>query len=53
MIVRIGAYAKGSDPELDEALAKKTAIEKFLMQDSLEIISFEEALKALVELVSA
>ncbi len=53
MIVRIGAYAKGSDPELDEALAKKDMIEKFLMQDSLEIISFEEALKALVELVSA
>lgn len=34
MIIRIGAYTKGSDPELDEAMAKKGAMEQFMTQDA-------------------
>jgi flagellum-specific ATP synthase len=34
MLIRIGAYTKGSDPELDEAINKKDDMEKFLTQDS-------------------
>jgi flagellum-specific ATP synthase len=34
MLIRIGAYTKGTDPELDEAINKKDAMEKFLTQNS-------------------
>lgn len=34
MLIRIGAYTKGSDPELDEALSKKQGMDDFLKQDS-------------------
>jgi type III secretion protein N (ATPase) len=33
-LVTLGAYAKGSDPELDEALARMPAIEAFLRQEA-------------------
>jgi flagellum-specific ATP synthase len=34
MLIRIGAYIKGSDSELDEAINKKDNMEKFLTQNS-------------------
>jgi flagellum-specific ATP synthase len=34
MLIRIGAYIKGSDSELDEAINKKDNMEKFLSQNS-------------------
>ena len=34
MLIRIGAYTKGTDPELDEAINKKDDMEKFLTQSS-------------------
>ena len=34
MLIRIGAYTKGTDPELDEAINKKEDMEKFLTQSS-------------------
>jgi flagellum-specific ATP synthase len=34
MLIRIGAYTKGTDPELDEAINKKDDMEKFLTQNS-------------------
>lgn len=34
VLIRIGAYSKGSDPELDEAMDKKEGMEKFLIQGS-------------------
>jgi flagellum-specific ATP synthase len=33
-LIRIGAYQPGSDRELDEAMAKKDAIENFMKQDA-------------------
>ena len=42
VLLRIGAYQKGTDKELDEAVAKKEAMENFLRQSPKEIYSFEE-----------
>jgi flagellum-specific ATP synthase len=49
-LITIGAYAKGSDPRVDEAIHYWPAIQKFLQQDGNESIPFPnsvEALKAL------
>ena len=42
VLLRIGAYQKGSDPELDEAVARKEAMENFLKQSPKELFSFDE-----------
>ena len=42
VLLRIGAYQKGSDKELDEAIAKKESMENFLKQSPKEVYSFEE-----------
>ena len=46
-LVTLGAYAKGSDRELDEALARMPKIEAFLRQDPHEKIAFADTLEAL------
>ena len=51
VLLRIGAYQKGSDKELDEAVAKKDAMEKFLRQSPKEIYSFEEIKNMLFQIV--
>ncbi len=51
MLLRIGAYVKGSDKELDEAIEKKEAMEQFLVQDANEQSSFEAAVNQLIELM--
>ena len=51
MLIRIGAYVKGSDAELDEAIAKKEAMERFLAQDSATPSEFETTVKELIELM--
>jgi len=50
-LISMGAYAKGSDKELDEALLRMPRIEAFLRQDSSERITPEAALAALTEAV--
>ena len=52
MLLRIGAYVKGTDPELDEAINKKEAMEKFLSQGAMFEVKFEEALSELLELMA-
>jgi len=48
----IGAYyTKGSDKELDEAIAKKDAMEKFLTQDANIQSDFNETLNELIKLM--
>jgi flagellum-specific ATP synthase len=47
MLVRIGAYQRGSDPQLDEALDKKDAMEAFLKQDADKPVPFEETVAML------
>ncbi len=51
MIIRIGAYTKGTDAELDEALDKKAAMEHFMTQGAMFKTTFEEAEKELLEIM--
>ena len=51
VLIRIGAYQKGSDPEIDEAIEKKTLIEEFMKQDREEVIEYEDCVTRLRELV--
>lgn len=42
VLVRVGAYKKGMDPELDNAMAKKEKLREFLTQGTLEQFSFDD-----------
>ena len=50
-LVTLGAYAKGTDAELDAALARMPAIEGFLGQDASEVVSFGETVARLGRVV--
>ncbi|BDY12892.1 flagellar protein export ATPase FliI [Hydrogenimonas cancrithermarum] len=52
MLVRIGAYQRGTDPQLDEALAKKERMEDFLRQSAQEVLPFDQTVEMLKEVVS-
>ncbi|MEA1919070.1 MAG: flagellar protein export ATPase FliI [Campylobacterota bacterium] len=52
MLIRIGAYTKGTDPELDEALAKKEPMERFLIQGSTFKTTFKFASDSLIEIMN-
>jgi len=50
-LIRIGAYTKGTDAELDEAIDKKEGMQKFISQSAMHKENFEETaqnLKALM-----
>jgi flagellum-specific ATP synthase len=49
-LIRIGAYQKGSDPELDAAIAKMPALRAFLQQRSSDKPDFAESVARLTEL---
>ena len=49
-LVQLGAYTRGSDATLDEALARLDAIESFLRQRPDESTRFTDTLLQLVEL---
>ena len=42
VLIRVGAYKKGMDLELDSAIAKKEKAREFLTQGSLEKYSFDD-----------
>ena len=50
-LIRVGAYAKGTDKELDEAIDKKEAMESFITQNATESMGFEDGVKMLLELM--
>ncbi|PHS57147.1 MAG: EscN/YscN/HrcN family type III secretion system ATPase [Sulfurimonas sp.] len=52
MLIRIGAYAKGSDHELDEAISKKEIMEKFMTQSSLLQNPFDDTVTTLLEIIN-
>jgi flagellum-specific ATP synthase len=52
-LITIGAYARGSDPRVDEAIHYWPAIQRFLQQDGNESISFAHSLAALQALFAA
>ena len=42
VLVRVGAYKPGMDPELDNAMSKKEQIREFLTQDTQKVFGFNE-----------
>jgi len=52
LLVRIGEYKQGSDPETDEAISKVSAINNFLKQGLSEKDTYEDTIKKLIEVVS-
>jgi flagellum-specific ATP synthase len=49
-LIRIGAYQKGSDPDLDRAIALMPALREFLMQPSQEVAAMKDSLERLLAL---
>lgn len=51
-LVRIGAYQRGSDPQLDRALEVLPAVNAFLRQETKDLCTFADAARLLVTLPS-
>jgi len=51
-LINIGAYAKGSDPEVDVAIKRQPALEKFLIQGIGENAVFADVEAAMKEIAS-
>jgi flagellum-specific ATP synthase len=49
-LIRVGAYQKNSDPELDRAISLMPALREFLMQSSQEVAGFKNSLERLMAL---
>ncbi|EAJ1254766.1 flagellar protein export ATPase FliI [Campylobacter lari] len=47
VLLRIGAYQKGTDKELDQAIAKKEFMQQFLSQNPEESFEFEDTINML------
>jgi flagellum-specific ATP synthase len=52
-LIRLGAYRKGSSPEVDEAIAKHPDLEFFLKQDVEEATGFIETKERLAQFEKA
>lgn len=52
LLLRIGEYKKGADPETDEAIDKHAAVTAFLRQGLTEVPVYEDTLRKLKEAVS-
>ncbi len=52
-LIQIGAYAKGSNPDVDAAIAVRPAIQAFLQQDQHERAEYPRTLRSLIELSMA
>lgn len=50
-LINIGAYVRGSNPEIDRALEKIEPIRRFLQQNLEEKAPLEESVKALLEVI--
>lgn len=50
-LINVGAYNKGSNPEIDEAIEKISGIKKFLCQGTHEKIPLDETLEQMQSLV--
>jgi len=52
VLIRVGAYTKGMDKELDNALSKKDKIRDFLVQDTSSTYTYEEIINQLQGVVN-
>ena len=53
VLIRIGAYQKGSDPELDEAINKKKEMEEFMTQNSTLQNPFQDSVNSLLNIAGS
>lgn len=51
VLIRIGAYQKGVDKELDYAISKKSAMEEFIKQNPDEGVEFNQTIDMLAKIV--
>ena len=47
-LIQVGAYEPGTNPELDEAIKIRLAMESFLLQGDTESFSFEQCQQLLM-----
>ncbi len=52
VLVRIGAYEKGNDKELDLAIQKKEQMNQFVLQQPDEVVEFQETQRLLKEIIT-
>jgi flagellum-specific ATP synthase len=52
-LIAIGAYSKGSDPRIDQAIQLLPVIRFFLQQKMTEVIPYDQSLSQLQEILSA
>ena len=51
-LINIGAYVAGSDPLVDQALAKEAAVRKYLRQEVADPAGWDDAINGLLALVN-
>src|SRR5258707_12191977 len=49
-LIRIGAYQKNSDPDLDRAITLMPALREFLMQGTQEVAAMKDSISRLMAL---
>ena len=52
-LIRLGAYRRGSDPQVDQAIAYQPALENFLRQDMHEGVDYADCLDAVRQILGA
>lgn len=52
-LINIGAYVKGSNPRVDQAIAYRDKLNAFLRQDMSESVSWRQSMEALEQLFSS
>ena len=50
-LIQVGAYTPNTDPELDEAIRLKPAIDEFLRQNSSDVITMSESIDELYKVI--
>ncbi len=50
-LIAIGAYVRGSDPQLDKAIGMMPNINRFLQQGMHEVVAYDDSLQSLAQLV--
>ena len=50
-LIQVGAYTPNTDPDIDEAIRLKGAIDQFLQQDSSEVVPMAETIKELIRII--
>ncbi|MGM0631356.1 MAG: flagellar protein export ATPase FliI [Pseudomonadota bacterium] len=51
-LISIGAYTRGSDPAIDQAIAMQPRVSQFLQQKMQQVVSYDESLLLLNQLVN-